>query len=355
MSKFFIHFAHKAQKLLYRNKNTIIISLVGGLGNQLFQYAFAKLLEEKLNKNVVLDGFSKYVNDEYKRTCLLSNFQIKLKIIDDLDGFSRYIHNEYKTTYSLSNFQIKFKVIDDRLLNGNPPFNESKEMICLDQRKSKYNIVNCIREFNQLGLIYAEGYWQSAKLVNLCRQKLLADIKLVHKASNEYYELRKEISYHKNSTAIHFRQCWNIDYSRRESSKTMTEKHIQNALPLEYYKRAINLVRKYKKDTIFFVFADNTNKAEILVAKILPKSDYRVIHRRSNIVNDYEDLLLIAQCQNHIMSNSTFSWWGAWLSWAKIPPEENKNMYIMTNDWDTNGKKTPITEELTFSPNIIHL
>ena len=194
MSKFFIHFAHKARKLLfkllYRNKNTIIISLVGGLGNQLFQYAFAKLLEEKLNKNVVLDGFSTYINDEYKRTCLLSNFQIKLKIIDDLDGFSRYIHNEYKTTYSLSNFQIKFKVIDDRLLNDNPHFNESKEIICLDQRKNKYNIVNCIRAFNQLGLIYAEGYWQSAKLVNLCQQKLLADIKLVHKTSNEYYELR---------------------------------------------------------------------------------------------------------------------------------------------------------------------
>ena len=93
----------------------------------------------------------------------------------------------------------------------------------------------------------------------------------------------------------------------------------------------------------------------MLVAKILPKSDYRVIHLRSNIANDYEDLLLIAKCQNHIMSNSTFSWWGAWLSWAKIPPEENKNMYIMTNNWDTNGRKTPITEELTFSPNIIYL
>ena len=363
MNKFFIYLAnkarqllHKCNKLLGRNKDTIIVAISGGLGNQLFQYAFAKLLEEKLNKNIAIDCFSKYVNEKYERTCLLLKFQIKLKIIDRPDGRFRYIKNKYKTTNLLASFIIKSKLTRDSLLYRKSLFNKkSNKIIYIDQYEDKENIINLVKEFNQTGLIYTMGYWQSAEVVNLCRHKLLADIKLAQKASNKYYELRKKISSHKNSTAIHFRQSWNIDYSKRRYSKPITAKHLQHALPLEYYKRAINLIRKDRTDTMFFIFADDTNKAAMMISKLLPKSDYHVIHRGGKETDDHEDLLLISQCQNHIMSNSTFSWWGAWLSWAKISPEANKNMYIMTNDWDTNGMKHPVTEELTFSPNIIYL
>ncbi len=317
-------------RLFGKNKNTVIIALAGGLGNQLFQYAFAKLLEKQLCKNVMLDGFSRYEHDPHKRTYSLSNFQITL--IDKKHKLlnSTFLHNineRYRYSKLLRIFMTNY----------------------INQDNNKYNIVSCLEEFNQTGLVYAEGYWQSAEVVNLCRQELLVDIKLVDKASDEYYELRKEINSHKNSTAIHFRQSWNI------GNPTMAQKHIQNTLSLEYYKRAINLVRKDKKDTIFFVFADNAEKAEMMIAQILAKSDYHIIHRRNSKDNDCEDLLLISQCQNHIMSNSTFSWWGAWLSWARIAPEENKNTYIMTRYWDTDGMKIPVTKELSFSPNIIHL
>ena len=315
-------------KLFGKNKNTVIIALAGGLGNQLFQYAFAKLLEKQLNKNIILDCRSRYRSDRYKRTYSLSNFQIKIKVADN---------------YILLKIKILFHKFKNRL------FNKFNKMIYLDQNNHTYSIVNCIKEFKTMGLIYANGYWQSAEVVNLCHQELLADIKLVHKASNKYYELKKEISGHKNSTAIHFRQSWNI------GNPTMAQKHTQNTLSLEYYKRAINSVRKDKKGTMFFVFADNVEKAEMMMAKILARSDYRIIHRRNDKNNDCEDLLLISQCQNHIMSNSTFSWWGAWLSWARIAPEENKNIYIMTRDWNTDGMKNPVTKELSFSPNIIYL
>ena len=342
MKKFLIYSANRIQKLLLllllmhnklfsKNENTVIITLAGGLGNQLFQYAFAKLLEKQLCKNVMLDGCYRYGLDRYKRTYSLSNFQITL--INKKHRFSNpiFLHNinEKRRGY--------YKLL--RFLAPN----------YINQEDKKDNIVSCLKEFKATDLIYAEGYWQSAEAVNLCRQELLADIKLAHKASNEYYELSKEISGHKNSAAIHFRQSWNVGNS------TIGQKHTQNTLSLEYYKRAINLVRKNKKGTMFFIFADNTDKAEMMIAKILSKSDYHIIHRRNDKNNDCEDLLLISQCQHHIMSNSTFSWWGTWLSWAKIPPEENKNIYIMTCDWNADGMKTSVTKELTFSPNIIHL
>ena len=342
MKKFLIYSANKIQKLLLllllmhnklfgKNKNTVIITLAGGLGNQLFQYAFAKLLEKQLCKNVMLDGCSRYALDLYKRTYSLSNFQITL--INKNHRFSNptFLHNINKKGWGYPKL-LRFLM---------PNY--------INQDNNKDNIVSCLKEFKTLDLIYAEGLWQSAEVVNLCRQELLADIKLAHKASNEYYALRKEINGHKNSAAIHFRQSWN------GGGATVPQEHIQNSLSLEYYKQAINLVRKNKKGTMFFVFADNIEKAEMMMATILSKSDYRIIHRRNDKNNDCEDLLLISQCQNHIMSNSTFSWWGAWLSWAKIPPEENKNIYIMTCDWNTDGMKTSVTKELTFSPNIIHL
>ena len=329
-------------KKLWQNKNTVVIKVMGGLGNQLSQYAFAKALQKMHNKNVNLDAHSFYGgNDRYNRAYLLSKFKIQIeeatKEIND-SILSKKTINIKKHNYSKLRrfFKISF----------------------INHNENQFNIVNCLNEFKPLGFIYASGYWHSADIVNLCRKELLDDIQLVHKPSSEFYALINNIKSYKNSTAVHFRQSWNIELPKNQKylgEKKINTIHTQNPLPIEYYEQAISIIKKGKKNTKFFIFADDIKKAKDIIYRILPTSEYYIIPHRHKNIYDYEDLLLMSSCSNFIMSNSSFSWWGTWLSWARIQDTQNNNIYIMPHDWNADGSGGKISEELTFSPNIIHV
>ena len=316
-------------KKLWRSKNTIVIQIKGGLGNQLFQYAFATALQKTFNKIVILDSRSFYKGSD-----------------------------QYKRVYSLSNFNIHIKEAPKEMSPPPPTLNIEKNYlkryrffkISFIDHNDRYNIINLLKEFKPLGIIYATGYWQSAKVVNLCRKELLDDIKLIQKPHSEFYALRNDIKICKDSTTIHFRQSWNIELPKNKISL-----HTQSPLPIEYYERAINHIKRVKKNTTFFIFADDIKKATKIMIKLLPSSQYKIIQHRDNNIYDYEYLFLMSECSNVIMSNSSFSWWGAWLRWARAQDKQSKGIYIMPHDWNADGTGKKISKELTFSSSIIHL
>ena len=326
----------------WRNKNTVIIKVMGGLGNQLFQYAFAKALQKTLNKIVMLDTHSFYQgNDQYKRVYLLSNFKIQIEEATKETNDS--ILNNKKLNIKKCNYSKLYRFFKISLINHN---------------ENQFNIVNCLNEFKPLGFMYASGYWHSADIVNLCRKELVGDIQLKQKPSSKFYTLMNDIKICKNSTAVHFRQSWNVDAPQIQKShedKITNSVHSQNPLTIEYYEQAIMNVKRDNKDTKFFIFADDIKKAKEIIAKIIPTSEYYIIPYRHNNKYDCEDLLLMSECSNFIMSNSSFSWWSTWLSWARIQDTQNNNVYIMPHDWNADGSGKKISEELTFSPSIIHL
>ena len=309
----------------WRNKNTVIIKVMGGLGNQLFQYAFAKALEKTLNKIVMLDAHSFYQGN-----------------------------NPYKRVYLLSNFRIQVKEASKQIINTLP----NKKISYIDHNNKKYDIISCFKELKPPGYKYASGYWQSAEIINLCRKELVNDIQLTQKPSSKFYALMNDIKICKNSTAIHFRQSWNLDapeIQKPHENKITNSVHSQNPLTIEYYEQGIINIKRDKKDTKFFIFADDIKKAKEIIDKIIPTSEYYVIPHRHNNIYDCEDLLLMSEYSNFVMSNSTFSWWGAWLSWARTQDKQNNSIYIMPHDWSANGSGEKTSEELTFSSSIIHL
>jgi len=99
------------------------------------------------------------------------------------------------------------------------------------------------------------------------------------------------------------------------------------SLDIGYYQNALKIMLKKINNPHFFVFSDDYEWAERNI-----KSDSPITYIKHNSAKNYEDLRLMSMCKHHIIANSSFSWWGAWLA-------SNKNkMVIGPQKWFL-GKK----------------
>jgi hypothetical protein len=99
-----------------------------------------------------------------------------------------------------------------------------------------------------------------------------------------------------------------------------------NALPMTYYTRAIATIRDIHTNPTFFVFSDDIAFAR----ENLPGSDSFVFIDHNDDLSAVEDLRLMSACRHHIIANSTFSWWGAWLN-----PNCDKDVLVPDPWWET--------------------
>jgi hypothetical protein len=79
-----------------------------------------------------------------------------------------------------------------------------------------------------------------------------------------------------------------------------------------YYRQAIDHIRTAVGEEVeFFIFSDDPAAAEQLLNFV---SASRLVHVRGDPERPWEDMALMARCQHHVIANSSFSWWGAWLN-----------------------------------------
>lgn len=137
---------------------------------------------------------------------------------------------------------------------------------------------------------YIHGYFQSEKYFNHNREKIL-ELFLCNKVINE---LKKKYSDKlNNSCSIHIRRG---DYLNLSDHHPVQE--------IIYYTEAISIMGK---DKTFFIFSDDINWCK----KNFNFLD-NVVYCENN--EDFEDLYLMSLCENNIIANSSFSWWGSWLN-----------------------------------------
>ena len=260
----------------------IITKLQGGLGNQLFQYALGRFLSYKLNVPLKLDiGY--YQNDK-KRECLLNNFMISALIATE---------EEIKKIKSESVFE-KIKNLFFKRKNEQETFVESYS-------------------FNQEVLnlpdnTYLEGFWQNEKyfkdIESIIRKEIVLKESLPFKA-NLLIELINNV----NSVSIHIRRG---DYILPKYQK------IFYPITIEYYQKAIFLINKKVPNTHFFIFSDDIEWSKTL---FFPKNITYV--DSSYGLKDFQELMVMSLCKHNITTNSTFSWWAAWLN-------SNQNKIVIT-------------------------
>jgi len=274
-----------------------IVQIIGGLGNQMFQYAFYEALKKRSLDIIKLDVL------EFSNYNLHNGFE--LKSIFSLD----------ENTYATENEVKKYKDIF--------PFFKYRKKINL-LRKSHY-IEKKEVSFNKSNLekinTYFQGYWQNIKyfedIENELRKQFKFNVNLCEKNENIVKEIEGL-----NSCSIHIRRG---DYLSHPYYKGICEK--------EYYEKAIQKVLEKEQGINFFVFSNDIEwcKKNLNLINV-------IFVDWNNEQNSYIDMFLMSKCKHNIIANSTFSWWGAWLN-------ENKNKtVIMPSKWMNN--KMIMTEDL---------
>ncbi len=253
---------------------------MGGLGNQMFQYACGRRLSLLHNTKLIID--TKFIEDRTQR----DNFTFRdyeLKIfnnisvqISDLKMLERY----YKTDlYS----RILKKMLYPKILSEQG------------------------REFNARVLsagssLYLIGYWQSEKYFLDIKDVLKKDFEFPSIDENEYINTISKSIAESNSISIHIRRG---DYVKNQFAKS-----IYTTLSNDYYQKAINYCNKKVKEARFFIFSDDPQYVQANFSNI--KNLVIVDHK--DIVANYVDMKLMSLCKHNIIANSSYSWWAAWLN-----------------------------------------
>ena len=145
------------------------------------------------------------------------------------------------------------------------------------------------------------GYWQSEKYFKENKDAIRKEFSLKSPLSPKAQEASAKIARAKCSVSLHVRRG---DYV----SDAKTNQHHGTCGP-GYYAQALEYIAsKAGKDIAAFMFSDDIEWVKKNM--LLP---YSAIYVSSPEIPDYEELILMSQCRHHIIANSSFSWWGAWL------------------------------------------
>lgn len=260
--------------------HSIKILLCGGLGNQLFQYAFGRALAIKTSRRLILDATTLFAMDtRYQRSYSLSAFSVPTDIQFSLS-----------LSYS-SKLWRNVTVTAERLL----PL--SRKGLIIEPRPLRY--LSEYHEDFQRSAVTFIGYWQTPLYFQEVAEQLRLDLRFTDLSRDPRISVLHEIE-STNSVCVHVRQN---DYSLR--------------LQRSYYSRAINEARRRIPDARFYVFGDDPKFLESL-----SESANDIVCVDSNGVSDIQDFRLMGRCKHFIIANSSFSWWAAWLA-----PYSEKNVY----------------------------
>lgn len=149
--------------------------------------------------------------------------------------------------------------------------------------------------------VYLAGYWQSEKYFNRYEEILRGDFQVKRALAGENARLA-ELARGMESVSLHVRRQ---DYvTNAQHSRT------HGTCPTAYYDAAMALVRQRVASPVYFVFSDDMAWCRANLRFAGPA--HFVEHNPGD--RAYEDLRLMSLCKHHIVANSSFSWWGAWLN-----------------------------------------
>ena len=261
----------------------IIVKLMGGLGNQMFQYAAGRYLAN-LHQTELLFDLSYLLKDPKgaytKRHLELSIFTINLNIASDSDIKVFKIDQSNKYT---------------RTIQRNFPFLFSN----IYAAESGFGYQRAFSGFPKN--TYLEGFWQSERYFKSIESILKNDFQLKEPLNEENKKWMNQIV-SCESVSLHIRRG---DYVSNTNSQ-----HSHNNCNNEYYIKALNKIKQKHNNSKVFVFSDDLKWCKENLK--LDNTTYFVDANQAN--NFHLDMYLMSQCKHNIIANSSFSWWAAWLN-----------------------------------------
>lgn len=278
----------------------IIIRLNGGLGNQLFQYAAAYSLASKNNDLLKIDvaGYQTDTNQkQIYRNLDIADFSISAEIASPVEV--------KKTKNRWGSFSKLLRLFRQKIL----------KLYYVDWHPAI---------LNQVGNIYLDGYFQSEKYFLGRFDRIVEEFTLKTDLYKEIEPIVNGIQSKPISVSLHIRRG---DYA--ENPKTMKH-HL--VCDVGYYERAIKYMQQKFPSLHLFIFSDDPD----WVKKNLFLGEHTTFISSSkgikNSLRPSQELVLMSKCNHHIISNSSFSWWGAYLNQSAsktvLVPDIWNNGYI---------------------------
>lgn len=281
----------------------IIIKLMGGLGNQMFQYAFGRYLAFKHDVNLKLDvsqlNDTSFSTEHTIREYGLNVFSIAPEIAKE-QVLKSYRRNKAGKIIDMFFLYLPFKM--NGLYIREPHFRFFKKAL------------------NAPRSAYLDGYWQSEKYFIKIRGQLLDEFSLAAPLSEESKKIVEKIQSN-NAVSVHVRRG---DYLSIASNKKLF-----GTCDERYYTMAMDKISKSVAEPRFYVFSDEPEWFRENIRTSFPV-EY-VTHNAGR--NSYQDLYLMSICKHNIIANSSFSWWGAWLN------RNTEKIVIAPKNWFENNAK----------------
>lgn len=270
----------------------IILRLEGGLGNQLFQYAFARMIQHHYGGEIIFDLHT-FKNDQ-QRDLSLHHFKLNQKVKKTVTGrINQLLIFLVRLYVKICHILITkiFKKQEKRM----------KILIRLGIFKQDDSIYRNYIEGKNSMVKYINGNWMSENFFIQVKDILIDEFQLITTIKPEtkkYIGIFKS----KNSVCVHIRRG---DYA----NSTWALKLL--VCDYHYYEKAMYEMTKLVENPEFYIFSNDNEDIKWIRENYHFPFQVKFIELNNS---DYEELFLMSKCKHFILSNSSFSWWASYLS-----------------------------------------
>ncbi|MFL2832352.1 MAG: alpha-1,2-fucosyltransferase [Coraliomargaritaceae bacterium] len=260
-----------------------MVRISGGLGNQMFQYAFASALQNRGNQ-VYMHWHPHRSKSEHNGFELDRVFQIQLS--DAIPLVSQSLLSRWQT------WRLRKTV-----------------------RTREVHELQFQAHFLETQKGYLDGYWQTEQYFKSIHDKIRADFEFKPLSGAQNLELQQQLT-QSEACSIHIRRG---DYVGHPELGDICDK--------AYYSNALKELDARHPHCPLVVFSDDIEFSKDLL-KRRPRVQFCDWNRGRN---NWMDMALMSYCTHHIIANSSFSWWGAWL-------ERSRGITLAPTVWSSKFK-----------------
>lgn len=274
------------------------VSLMGGLGNQMFQYALGRKMALKHKTSLVLD----------------------------LNFYNNQADVDTPRHYELDCFSLKPRLATKPLASKKPLFAFSSVPYFANVYTEKHFQFDP-EVFAQPNDTLYKGYWQTPRYFDDIRDTLSVDFTLANKISHSDEAVLSEIKM-QPSVSLHVRRG---DYVSNSNANKF-----HGLKGLDYYSAALKTISATVPHFKLFVFSDDIDWCKDNISSLYNDIFY-VDGERDGCI----DMHLMKHCNHNIIANSSFSWWAAWLN------QNSDKIVVAPSNWfsDQNTDTSDIIPE----------
>lgn len=275
----------------------VVARIWGGLGNQMFAYAFGRALALRNDDELILDTRLGFEDDPYGRVYSLNKYQIDFPEATNLDSQPNQLGSLARRLKKLANRNRDLSAATYIEEPKDPSF--IPEIAAMDTKSRR---------------VYYKGYWQSPKYFEDFAAEIRDDFTVTAPLDEHTQKIQKAMA-GCNAIGLHARRLHQV-HAGQEASGPRSD---INQISVDYYRTAVEKMTEGLSNPHLFCFGDAKDWLRENLDFDIPMT---IVEGRDGDEWAYQDIHLISQCQRFAIANSSFSWWGAWLS--KAP---NKQIY----------------------------